>query len=104
MTAWNAGELPVLLVNPQSVAHGLNLQGGRAVIFHSLTWNLEDYEQLVRRIWRQGQTKKVFVYHIAARRTVDEVILEALARKGKTQERLLGALRGYAARRRGKER
>ena len=96
---WNAGEIPVLLVNPQSVAHGLNLQGGRAVIFHSLTWNLEDYEQLIQRVWRQGQEKAVYVYHIVAKGTIDEVIIDALGRKGAVQGRLKAALGAYRAKR-----
>ena len=36
-----------------------------------LTWNLEEYEQLNRRVYRQGQTKTVVIHHIIARDTVD---------------------------------
>ena len=95
---WNRGEIPHLLVNPQSVAHGLNLQGGRAVIFHSLTWNFEDYEQLIRRVWRQGQEKAVYVYHVVAKGTIDEVIIDVLKGKGAVQTRLKAALRTYKSR------
>lgn len=99
--AWNAGKLPVLLAQPQSVAHGLNLQGvGAAVIWHSLTWDLENYEQLVRRIWRQGQKERVVVHHLVARGTVDEAMMAALGAKDRTQRALLGALKQYAHRRR----
>jgi SNF2 family DNA or RNA helicase len=99
--AWNAGELPILLAQPQSVAHGLNLQGvGAAVIWHSLTWDLENYEQLVRRIWRQGQKERVVVHHLVAKDTVDEAIMAALASKDRTQRALLSALKAYALRRR----
>ncbi len=95
--AWNKGHLPFVLANTQSVAKGLNLQGaGRAVILHSITWNLEDYIQLVRRIWRKGQKHKVFLYHIVAQDTVDEVMMIALRSKAKTQADLLKALRAYA--------
>lgn len=91
---WNAGGLQVLLAQPSSVAHGLNLQGvGAAVIFHSLIWNLEEYEQLIRRFWRQGQKERVMVHHVRALRTVDDAILRALARKDRTQQALLDALR-----------
>lgn len=94
--AWNAGRLPVLLAQPQSVAHGLNLQGvGAAVIWHSLTWDLENYEQFVRRIWRQGQRERVVVHHVVALGTVDEAVLDALARKDRTQRALLTALKHY---------
>lgn len=95
--AWNAGDLPVLLAQPSSVAHGLNLQGtSAAVILHSLTWNLEDYLQFIRRVWRQGQKERVFVHHIVARGTVDEIVMKTLARKDREQRSLLDALKDYA--------
>lgn len=93
---WNAGEIPVLLAQPQSVAHGLNLQGtGAAVIWHSLTWDLELYEQFIRRVWRQGQKERVVVHHLIAMGTVDEVIMKVLQGKDKTQRHLLDALKAH---------
>jgi len=95
-TLWNMGEIPVLLAQPQSVAHGLNLQkGGSNLIFHSITWNLEDYDQIIRRIYRQGQEQRVFVHHVVAKDTVDEAILKLLASKDRTQKSLLNALKTY---------
>ena len=95
--AWNRGELPVLFAQPQSVAHGLNLQGTEgAVIWHSLMYDLELYEQFIRRVWRQGQKHKVIVHHIVAEKTVDEAIMLALKKKDRTQQALLGALKDYA--------
>ena len=92
--AWNRGEIPVLLAQPQSAAWGLNLQGtGAAVIWHSLTWNLEVLDQFIRRIWRQGQKERVVVHHIVAKNTVDEVIIKVLAQKDRTQSSLLNALK-----------
>ena len=94
--AWNAGTIPILLAQPQSVAHGLNLQGtGAAVIWHSLTWDLEVYEQFVRRVWRQGQKERVVVHHIVAKGTIDEVIMKMLTKKDKTQRALLDALKTH---------
>ena len=102
-SAWNRGEIPVLLAQPQSVSHGLNLQGTAAtVIWHSLTWNLEDYEQFIRRVWRQGQKEKVIVHHIVAKDTIDEAVMLAIAGKDRTQKALLGALSTYAGVRRGR--
>jgi SNF2 family DNA or RNA helicase len=92
--AWNRGDLPVLLAQPQSVAHGLNLQGtAAAVIWHSIPWDLEIYEQFIRRVWRQGQTERVFNYHIVAEDTVDEIVMKTLGQKDRTQKALLAALR-----------
>ena len=93
---WNAGEIPVLLAQPQSVAHGLNLQGTKAhVIWHSLTHNLEFYEQFIDRVHRQGQEHRVLVHHIVAKGTVDEAIIKAVSKKDRTQQALLTALREH---------
>jgi SNF2 family DNA or RNA helicase len=99
IAAWNAGDIPVLLAHPMSAGHGLNLQGaGHAVIWYSLTWSLEIYEQFIRRLWRQGQKNHIVVHHIIARDTVDEAILMAVQRKDKTQQKLLNAVRDYISR------
>lgn len=90
---WEKGELPILWGNPSSIAYGLNLQGrGGIVIYHSLTWNLEDYEQFYLRVWRQGQKRRVLVYRQLARDTVDEVMIESLKVKGRGQQRLFRAM------------
>lgn len=95
VTRWNKGELPVLLAHPASVAHGLNLQaGGHCVAWFGLTWNLEEYEQLNRRVYRQGQTKTVVIHHIIARDTVDGDILDALQAKSSAQAAILNVLKG----------
>lgn len=94
--SWNRGELPTLLGHPQSMAHGLNMQeAGRAVIWHSLSWSLEDYEQFIKRVWRQGQKETVFVYHIIAKGTIDEAIMAAIKEKDTSQRALLKALSAY---------
>ena len=97
---WNLGKLPVLLYNPASDPHGLNLQfGGCNILWYSLTWNLEHYIQLIDRLWRQGQKRKVFVHNILFRNTLDEVIFKALSAKDADQQTLLDKLKTY-----GKER
>jgi hypothetical protein len=102
--AWNASEIPVLLGQPASMAHGLNLQNaGNHVIWHSLTWNFEHYDQFNRRIRRQGSKhNKVFVHHIIARNTVDELKLHALNRKFRTQKDLFDALNDFLLKKRKK--
>jgi SNF2 family DNA or RNA helicase len=94
-TLWNEGDrLPVLLAHPASVAHGLNLQaGGHAVCWYTLTWSLEEYDQLNRRVYRQGQTQTVIVHHIVAKDTVDARVVEVLQGKDRTQRGLLNLLK-----------
>ena len=92
---WNAGKLPVLLGHPQAMAHGLNLQEmGNHVCWHSLTWDYELYDQFIRRVLRQGnKAKKVFVHHIMARGTIDEVVLASVKSKRRGQNALFDALK-----------
>jgi len=98
---WNRGELPVLFAHPQAAGHGLNLQeSGCHVCWHSMTFDLELYEQFIRRVLRQGNTsKRVFVHHLIMRDTVDELMLIAVKRKAKGQQGLFDALQEIAKRR-----
>lgn len=80
--AWNRGELEILLIHPKSAGHGLNLQhGGHNMVFFSLPWSLELYEQTIGRLHRSGQTKPVWCYLLITQDTVDEKIMAALADK-----------------------
>lgn len=93
---WNAGQIPILLGHPQSIAHGLNLQhGGHDIIWFSLTDNLENYLQFNQRIYRQGVNNQVRIHHIIAKDTIDEAILLRLKSKDKTQQALLDAIMKY---------
>jgi len=92
---WNAGKIPLMFVQPASVGHGLNLQyGGNNILWFSLTWNLEAYDQLNGRLDRQGQTKPVFIHHLVYRDSIEEKILERLENKKITQTDLLNAMKG----------
>ena len=76
---WNRGEVELLLVHPKSAGHGLNLQhGGCHMVFLSLPWSLELYEQTVGRLHRSGQTHDVWVYVMLTDKTIDERIWGAL--------------------------
>ena len=76
---WNRGEVELLLVHPKSAGHGLNLQhGGCHMVFLSLPWSLELYEQTVGRLHRSGQTRDVWVYVMLTDNTIDERIWAAL--------------------------
>ena len=95
ITDFNAGKIAVLVGNPASVGHGLNLQQSCAhVAFLSLTWNLENFEQFIRRVLRQGnEAKRVMCHLIVAGGTVDEHVWKTLQGKNKCQADLLNQLR-----------
>jgi SNF2 family DNA or RNA helicase len=76
---WNRGEVRLLAVHPKSAGHGLNLQhGGCHMVFLSLPWSLELYEQTVGRLHRSGQSHAVWVYVMMTNKTIDEKIWGAL--------------------------
>jgi SNF2 family DNA or RNA helicase len=76
---WNAGQVRLLAVHPKSAGHGLNLQhGGCHMVFLSLPWSLELYEQTIGRLHRSGQAHAVWCYVMITNKTVDEKIFAAL--------------------------
>lgn len=97
--AWNRGEVDVLLAHPASCAYGLNLQdGGRHVIWYTLTWSLELYQQANARLHRQGQEKPVIVHRLLTQGGVDEDVAKALEGKDETQAALIEALKARIGR------
>jgi SNF2 family DNA or RNA helicase len=91
---WNSGKIPVLLAHPASAGYGLNLQeGGRVIVWYGLPWSLEQYQQAVARLHRQGQKLPVLNYQILAEGTVDENVAASLEAKDVTQESLLRLLK-----------
>lgn len=94
---WNKGEISVGLIHPQSAGHGLNLQdGGHQLIWFSLTWSLELYQQTIGRLYRQGQkSKSVVVTRIVAKDTIDEDVIRALDKKERTQDALIEAVKAH---------
>lgn len=92
--AWNRGEIRLLLAHPASAGHGLNLQaGGHIVVWFGLNWSLELYQQANARLYRQGQTKPVTIYHLVAKGTMDEDVMKAIAGKADKQEALMQAVK-----------
>ena len=60
---------------------GLNLTGADYVIHYDPWWNPAVEDQATDRAYRIGQTKKVFVYRIITKGTVEEKIQKLKARK-----------------------
>lgn len=95
---WNAGKIPVMFAHPASAGHGLNLQdGGNILAVFGHNWNLEEYQQIVERIgpvrqFQAGYDRPVFIYHIVAIDTVDEIVMARRESKRKVQDLLLEAM------------
>ena len=91
---WNEGKIPLLAIHPKSAGHGLNLQfGGNKIVFLSVPWSLELYEQTIGRLHRSGQTRDVWCYVILCNKTIDERIFAALHDKRTLAELALEELK-----------
>lgn len=93
---WNAGRIPILVVHPASIGHGLNLQfGGHILVWYSLPWSLELYKQTIKRLHRSGQVSEhVYMHLLVVRNSVDQRIAATLTAKDLSQDILLKALKG----------
>ena len=100
--AWTAGEIPVLMGHPASIGHGLNLQSHNLIVWYSLCWSNELYNQFIARELRQGQKHpRVDMIRIMARDTLDYAQDEALSTKDKTERDLKDSVRAYRNRKYG---
>lgn len=97
--AWNRGEYKLMLLQPASTCHGVNLQdGGSTLVWYSIPWSLEHYEQTIGRLYRKGQKNPVVVIRIIANDTLDQSVAAAIVKKGYGNDALLEAVRREFAR------
>lgn len=93
LASWNKGEIKMLVAHPASAGHGINLQHGSSVmVWLTLTYSRELYEQMIGRLSRRGQERVVKVYRLMISNTVDWAVAEALQAKASNEARLISAL------------
>ena len=101
---WNDGSIPLLFAHPASAGHGLNLQdGGHHIVFFGHWWSLEEYQQIIERIGpvrqaQAGHQRVVFIHHIVAEDTIDELVLKRRETRREVQDLLLEAMQRNASR------
>ncbi len=90
---WNSGKIRMLVAHPASCGHGLNLQHGSSVmVWLTLTYSREYYEQMIARLARRGQEEVIKIYRLMVPGTIDDAVAEALATKAENESRLISAL------------
>lgn len=88
---WNNKEIPLLFANPQSAAHGLNIQeGGNIMVWYCLESSNERYIQAKGRLERQGQQAATVInHHLYVPGTIDDDIQAVLEGRATMQDRML---------------
>ena len=72
--------------------------GGNILAFFGHTWNLEEHQQIIERLgptrqMQAGHNRPVFIHHIIARDTVEELVLKRIDTKREVQDILLEAMK-----------
>jgi SNF2 family DNA or RNA helicase len=95
MRDWNAGNIRMLVIHPASAGHGLNFQhGSNIAVWYGLTWAMELYKQLIKRLHRSGQkADRVFLHRILMAGTADEDVVKVLSQREATQDSITDAVR-----------
>ena len=90
---WDRGSVELLVVHPQSAGFGLNLQaGGSTIVWYTLPWSVELWQQATARLARQGQRAPIVTSHVLLAGVADRMVLSALRNKGRVQSTLIEAM------------
>lgn len=71
----------LLVLNPKAAGTGLNITAATRVIHYNLEWNPAVEDQASARAYRRGQSKKVFIYRLFYKNTVEEVVNDRIVMK-----------------------
>ena len=74
-------EIKVFLAQIETAGLGITLTAADTCVYYSENFNYASYSQSLARIHRIGQRNACTYIHLIVEKTVDEVILKALARK-----------------------
>lgn len=72
---------------------GIDLYTADAMVFYSKTFSFADYDQALSRADHVNRRKKVSVFHLVARNTIDNYLERILRKKGTTSKHLLDIYR-----------
>jgi superfamily II DNA/RNA helicase len=89
---FQAGQLDVLVANPAAMAHGITLTASNIVVWWSLPYKAETYEQANGRIRRIGQDRQQYYVHVVCS-DAESVVLSKLKAGLKLQGTLLDLIK-----------
>jgi len=81
LTEFKEGTAPVFLISLKAGGFGLNLTEADYCILLDPWWNPATEAQAVDRVHRIGQTKKVMVYRLVAKDTIEDKVMALKAKK-----------------------
>lgn len=91
---FNSDDTPVFLISLKAGGTGLNLTGADIVIHYDPWWNLAAQNQATDRAYRIGQEKKVTVYKLIVKNSIEEKILKLQEEKKALADEILSGETG----------
>ena len=92
--AFNQDQTPVFLISLKAGGVGLNLTGADVVIHYDPWWNLAVQNQATDRAHRIGQKKKVVVYKVIVKQSIEEKIQKLQETKKDLADQIVNAESG----------
>ena len=92
--AFNENNVPVFLISLKAGGTGLNLTGADIVIHYDPWWNVAAQNQATDRAHRIGQTKKVTVYKMIVKNSIEEKIQQLQEAKQDLADSIVSAADG----------
>ena len=88
-------ETKVFVAQIQTAGLGITLHAASAAVFYSIDYNYATYAQCLARIHRIGQHNPVTYIHLLVEDSIDDKVLEALARKEDIAKTIVDSWRTY---------
>lgn len=66
----------LFLLSSKAGGCGLNLIGGNRLVLFDPDWNPANDKQAAARVWRDGQTKRVYIYRMVVAGSIEEFVYE----------------------------
>ena len=86
---FTTGTAPAFLISLKAGGFGLNLTKADYCILLDPWWNPASEAQAIDRVHRIGQTRKVMVYRLVAKDTIEEKVMALKARKARLFDAVL---------------
>ncbi|QSG16348.1 DEAD/DEAH box helicase [Halapricum desulfuricans] len=87
-----------VLVSTDAMSEGRNLQFANIMVNYDLPWNPMRVEQRIGRIHRIGQKRRVYIFNMALRDTIEEYVLDKLYHKIDLFQQTVGELSSILSR------
>jgi hypothetical protein len=94
---FNGGSCDILFMHPRSGSYGINAQERCCeMIMLKPIWSADGHDQVIGRIWRQGQKRPCRRWTIVVPGTVDDIILDRVLGKAETGQSVLAHIKTMA--------